>query len=138
MNRVRNHELALLAAFLAFGGAVFGSYYFLAERLASPNSIIHRFARSDRTLHRTAPAAAVDGRLRLPRDQAVAFERAQLHYRGITATGRLRIDVVFPALDPERVYPYLIPIPEAETGFMLAGRRCVLVDASQRKLLIRY
>jgi hypothetical protein len=65
---------------------------------------------------------------------AVSIEGLQITYRGMSASGRLRLDVVVPDLDPVYSYPYELSVSEARVGFVIFNQRFIL-DAMGRAFM---
>ncbi len=84
-----------------------------------------------------APAPAAD-QLILPIDRPVAVAGLQITYRGMTGSGRFRLDTAVPALDAEYAYPRELSVSEARRGFSLFDQRFVLLAHGPTLLRLRH
>ena len=55
-----------------------------------------------------------------------SIDGLRITYRGKTTSGKLRLDVVVPALDPSYAYSYELSASEGRKGFTLFDRRFIL------------
>ena len=63
------------------------------------------------------------GEIILPLDQPVSIANLELTYRGPTGSGKFRLDVIIPALDPEYAYPNILGGSAGGKSFSLYGQR---------------
>ena len=90
-----------------------------------------RIARSEKKARPDVRSGLIDGkRLLLPLDRTVAVGDARLVYRGSAGRGRLRIDVIIPAFDPNVSYRYDLDKSAAEKGFFLIRQHFRLTGAN--------
>lgn len=132
-------ETVYIMAFFAVAILAFGSVALFGDRLAQPKSIAKRLSdsQSPRRSAFTLPALGDDGRLVLTRGKPFQWDKTRIVYRGISESGRIRIDVVIPELDPDIAYVYRLSMEKAERGFRLAGRKVRMHSASRELLRLR-
>jgi hypothetical protein len=108
----------------------FGTFYLFADRVAHKDSLYGRTAaRQASILGARSYFDAERGVARLVIDQPLVLGTHRLLYRGFEPDGRIRIDVVVPALDPHTAYPYRFTLSEAREGFRMADRHLRLRSA---------
>lgn len=93
----------------------------------------HLKADSPQNHHPELPA----GQLLLPIDQPVSVSDLQITYRGMTGSGRFRVDVVL-AGDSTYSYPHELSESGSRNGFSLAGERFVLLSINDYVLRLKH
>ena len=83
------------------------------------------------------PAKETGNRLVLPLDQPLLFKGLEITYRGMSESGRFRLDVVIQSLDSSFRYPRDLGVKESRRGFMIDDRRFELEKISPLYLLLR-
>ena len=152
MRRIRPIETVVVGCVLLAGAFFFGWMIVLSDavpteyRSASPG-----FSWSWDFDYRTAtrkagrqgevpwpwPAKMTGSRLVLPLNQPLRTDGLAMTYRGMTATGGFRLDVVIYGLDPDVVYPREFGVEKARYGFVVADRRFRLEKITPRYLRMR-
>ena len=72
------------------------------------------------------PPAPIPGLLILPIDEPVAYAGYQFIYRGLSQSGRFRLDLLIPDLEAGYGYPHHFDVSDARKGFSLGGQRFAL------------
>jgi len=124
MEKRLGRELSGLLGLLLFGSVAFLGLYHFSQRFASDNvahHLIDMMARPDSLYNKIPPSEPTQGRYVLRLNQSLSVGKARFTYRGLTERAHFLIDVIIPALDPQRPYKYRLNIHAAEQGFRLAG-----------------
>jgi len=124
MEKRLGQELSSLIGLLLFGCAAFLGLYHLSQRYATDNVAHHlldMMARPDSYYNKIPPSEAAQGRYVLHLNQSLTVGKASFTYRGLTGRSDFLIDVIIPALDPQRPYKYRFNINAAEQGVRLGG-----------------
>lgn len=149
MNNDRPIEIAAVAGMLLVAGAMFVWMIVLSDavpteyRSASPGfgwSWDFDFEAAMRDAGRFGeqpwpwPAQATDNRLVLPLNQPLLFEGLTITYKGMSASGGFRLDIVIQSLDANVTYPLYVGAMEAGRGFRIADRHVTVENITQRYL----
>ena len=124
MEKRLGQELSSLFGLLVMGFVVFLGLYHFSQQFSSEYS--------DRYLNRNKdhpgnfhseilPSDPVTGRHVFQLNQKRTIGKASFIYRGLAERSHFLIDVIIPALDPQRPYKYKLNIAAAEQGFRLGG-----------------
>jgi hypothetical protein len=152
MRRTRPIEMVVIGCILLAGAFFFGWMIVLSDavpteyRSASPGfgwSWDFDYQTATRSAGRQGeapwpwPAKVTGSRLILPLNQPLLTDGLAMTYRGMTATGGFRLDVVIHDLDPNVVYPREFGVEKARHGFMVADRHFRLEKITPRYLRMR-
>jgi hypothetical protein len=136
-------EIAIIVGLLLAGGVLFWVAMTLSQRVpveyrsASPGfgwswDFNYRDAvrNGGRSGASPLPWQAIEAgnRLLLPLDQPLDTERMRIIYRGKTAPGRFRLDIVIKRLDPDAVYQRDLVVKEAKRGFRIGDNAYLLEE----------
>ena len=91
---------------------------------------------SDSPINR--PAAPSRDELILPVGRPVSIAGLKMTYRGLTGSGRFRVDTAILALDAEYPYPREFGEAEARQGFKLLDEHFVLLSLTPTLLRLRH
>lgn len=69
------------------------------------------------------PVSQPAGLLILPLNETVAVAGLEIIYRGASGSGKFRLDVIIPMLDPSFAYSHELSVNEARKGFRLVDER---------------
>ncbi|MFH1155274.1 MAG: hypothetical protein V1793_15800 [Pseudomonadota bacterium] len=138
MDNDRSEKWLPILFFSIVGGLfVFFSYYLVAnasnpepsgQAMDSPQAVDNRMAE----VQLIPPDFTT---LTLTLDTEVQVNDKRFIYRGME-DNTIRIEVIIPALDPDRGYMYQVSMDRAEKGFSLSGRYFKLVSARQKRIRI--
>lgn len=124
MEKRLGQELSSLLGLLLFGCVAFLGLYHFSQRFATDNVAHHlldMMARPDSFDNKIPPSEPAQGRYVLHLDRSLSVGKASFTYRGLTERAHFLIDVIIPALDPQRPYRYRLNINAAEQGLRLGG-----------------
>jgi hypothetical protein len=136
MRSVIGREAFWILAFAGIAAAAFGTFYLFAEKAAHPNSLVGRYMKQDRAGADQSKIDPRTGVVVMYRDREIKRGEKRWIFRGFEE-GRIRIDVIVPALDPDAVYPYHIAPDQGGQSFQFSGRRFRLLSARNDRLRIR-
>ena len=148
MKTTRRHEWLLLSTLTLTGILLFSLFHIFAVRFIPPAEDVRDYYAGvvgfvdHMAGHNAADTIDADvdrtGRigntLVLKFSEAVKLGGSILIYRGLTSTGGFEINVVIPAFDPERPFPYTFTAAEARKGFSLVNRSFRLLSATRSYL----
>lgn len=84
------------------------------------------------------PASQHADQLILPLDEKVAVAGLEIIYRGTSGSGKFRLDVIIPMLDPSFAYSHELSVNEARKGFRLVDERFAATVIGPYTLRLRH
>jgi hypothetical protein len=84
------------------------------------------------------PATVSGHRILLPLNQPLIFQGVKMTYRGMTKSGRFRLDIGIESLDPGVDYPQVFAVAEARRGLLINDRQFVLETLKPHYLRLRW
>jgi hypothetical protein len=133
MEQDRSEKWLPILFFSAMGGVFLFFAYYLTANASDTDAYASPMEGTRLAEVQMIPQDAVS--FTLNRDREIEMNGKRFVYRGMQDRSIL-IEVTIPALDPETVYRYLVPLHRAEKGFNLSGSYFRLKSARQSRIQI--